>query len=135
MGLATCPGPDWLKEAIPSLGLRLKVYNELRTVCNECDVTYTIVTVALLHMFAYLQPSLQNSYACPELNSPEIPSSPRGSSCCHHRKCLTGTVYVVNVRWVPQVMSEFKIVIQNCNLAGCIVILLYNYRFLCQVVN
>lgn len=28
-GLATAPGPDWLKELILSLGVRLKVHNSL----------------------------------------------------------------------------------------------------------
>ena len=30
-GLATAPGPDWLKDLIPTLGLRLKVHNSLRS--------------------------------------------------------------------------------------------------------
>ena len=38
-GLATAPGPDWLKDVIPALGLRLKVHNSLRTWCAECQVS------------------------------------------------------------------------------------------------
>ena len=37
-GLATAPGPDWLKELIPSLALRLIVHNSLCTLYTECQV-------------------------------------------------------------------------------------------------
>lgn len=30
-GLASTPGPDWLRDVVPTLGLRLKVYKSLRT--------------------------------------------------------------------------------------------------------
>ena len=39
-GLASAPGPDWLKELVPTLGQRLKVHNALRTLCSECQVSY-----------------------------------------------------------------------------------------------
>ena len=38
-GLATASGPDWLKELILSLGLRLKVHNSLRSLYSECQVS------------------------------------------------------------------------------------------------
>lgn len=31
-GLGTSPGPDWLKDVVPTLGLRLKVHNALHYV-------------------------------------------------------------------------------------------------------
>ena len=34
MGLASTPGPDWLKDIVPTLGVRLKVHNALRTLYN-----------------------------------------------------------------------------------------------------
>ena len=35
MGLASSPGPDWIKEIVPLLGVRLKVHNALRALFNE----------------------------------------------------------------------------------------------------
>ena len=34
-GLGTSPGPQWLQEIVPVLGQRLKVHNELRTLCMK----------------------------------------------------------------------------------------------------
>ncbi|SMN12479.1 hypothetical protein SPBRAN_1134 [uncultured Candidatus Thioglobus sp.] len=30
LGLASTPGPDWLKDVVPKVGQRLKVHNALR---------------------------------------------------------------------------------------------------------
>lgn len=35
MGLASSPGPDWIKEIVPLLGVRLKVHNALRALFKE----------------------------------------------------------------------------------------------------
>lgn len=37
-GLASAPGPDWLKEIIPTLGIKLKVHNALRSLFSEAQV-------------------------------------------------------------------------------------------------
>lgn len=37
-GLATCPGPDWLKDVVTKVGLRLKVHTALRTFYNNSQV-------------------------------------------------------------------------------------------------
>ena len=37
-GLASAPGPDWLKDVVPTLGLRLKVHNSLRALCSTNQV-------------------------------------------------------------------------------------------------
>ena len=37
-GLATCPGPDWLKDVVAKVGLRLKVHTALRTLYNFSQV-------------------------------------------------------------------------------------------------
>ena len=34
-GLGTSPGPQWLQEIVPVLGQRLKVHNDLRTLCMQ----------------------------------------------------------------------------------------------------
>ena len=34
-GLGTSPGPQWLQEIVPVLGQRLKVHNDLRTLCLQ----------------------------------------------------------------------------------------------------
>ena len=34
-GLASAPGPDWLKDIIPTLGQRLKVHNDLKSLVNS----------------------------------------------------------------------------------------------------
>ena len=46
---ATCSGPDCLKDVIPKLGARLKVYNALKLVLNKQKV------LAYFHMIAYSQ--------------------------------------------------------------------------------
>ena len=40
-GLASAPGPDWLKDVVPTLGQRLKVHNSLRSffITNEGQVS------------------------------------------------------------------------------------------------
>ena len=42
MGLASSPGADWIKDIVPLLGVRLKVHNALRTLCNA-DVVSALV--------------------------------------------------------------------------------------------
>ncbi len=37
-GLASCPGPNWLQDVIPKVGLRLKVHHALVKLCTECQV-------------------------------------------------------------------------------------------------
>ena len=39
IGLSTSPGPDWLKDVVSKIGLRLKVHNALRTLYNESQVS------------------------------------------------------------------------------------------------
>lgn len=39
IGLSTSPGPDWLKDVVSKVGLRLKVHNALRTLYNESQVS------------------------------------------------------------------------------------------------
>ena len=39
VGLSTSPGPDWLKDVVSKVGLRLKVHNALRTLYNESQVS------------------------------------------------------------------------------------------------
>lgn len=34
-GMGTSPGPQWLQEIVPVLGQRLKVHNDLRTLCMQ----------------------------------------------------------------------------------------------------
>lgn len=34
MGLASSPGPDWIKDIVPVLGVRLKVHHALRALYN-----------------------------------------------------------------------------------------------------
>lgn len=47
-GLATAPGPDWLKDLIPALGLRLKVHNSLHT---WCQVSVCSIYMLYTHKF------------------------------------------------------------------------------------
>lgn len=35
MGLASSPGPDWIKDIVPVLGVRLKVHHALRALYND----------------------------------------------------------------------------------------------------
>ena len=37
IGLASSPGPTWLKDVIPIVGTRLKVHNALVRLCNNCS--------------------------------------------------------------------------------------------------
>ena len=39
-GLASCPGPDWLKEVVPKVGVRLKVHSALKALYHEAQVSY-----------------------------------------------------------------------------------------------
>ena len=39
-GLASCPGPDWLKEVVPKVGVRLKVHSALKALYHETQVSY-----------------------------------------------------------------------------------------------
>ena len=39
MGFASSPGPDWLKDVIPKVGLRLKVYSALRALHLQSQVS------------------------------------------------------------------------------------------------
>ena len=36
-GLASSPGPDWLKDAVPKVGLRLKIHNALQYFYHHCQ--------------------------------------------------------------------------------------------------
>ena len=38
VGFASSPGPDWLKDIVPKVGLRLKVYSALRALHLQCQV-------------------------------------------------------------------------------------------------
>ena len=38
-GVASTPGPDWLRDVVPVLGLRLKVHNRLRSLVASCQVS------------------------------------------------------------------------------------------------
>ena len=38
-GLASSPGPGWLKEIVHTLGQRLKVHNDLKTLFNADQVS------------------------------------------------------------------------------------------------
>lgn len=38
VGFSSTPGPDWLKDMIPKVGLRLKVYSALRDL-NQSNVS------------------------------------------------------------------------------------------------
>ena len=38
VGLASSPGPDWLKDIVRKVGLRLKVHNALRALHTEYQV-------------------------------------------------------------------------------------------------
>ena len=43
MGFASTPGANWLKEIVPKVGLRLKVYNNLRKLHDlSSQVRHTI---------------------------------------------------------------------------------------------
>ena len=37
-GLASAPGPDWLRDVVPTLGLRLKVHNALCSLVSPSQV-------------------------------------------------------------------------------------------------
>ena len=39
VGLASGPGPDWLKDVVPKVGQRLKVHDALRALYLECQVS------------------------------------------------------------------------------------------------
>ena len=41
--LASCPGPDCLKDIVKKCGPRLRVYKAFRVVCLEAEVSYKIV--------------------------------------------------------------------------------------------
>ena len=45
IGLSTSPGPDWLKDVVTKVGLRLKVHNALRTLYNATQVSTRTCTV------------------------------------------------------------------------------------------
>lgn len=53
MGLASTPGPDWLKDIIPTLGVRLKVHNALRTLYNANMVSLSHLTIRLTEESIY----------------------------------------------------------------------------------
>ena len=40
MGFASSPRPDWLKDIVPKVGLRLKVYSALRNLHLQSQVRY-----------------------------------------------------------------------------------------------
>lgn len=46
MSLASVPGPDWLKDIIPTLGVRLKVHTALRTLYND-DLVSSLVLLLI----------------------------------------------------------------------------------------
>ena len=37
---AVCPGPDCLKEVLVKVGTRLKVYNALKVLCEQSQVSF-----------------------------------------------------------------------------------------------
>lgn len=39
VGLSSSPGPDWLKDLVPKVGLRLKVHKALRSLYLQCQMT------------------------------------------------------------------------------------------------
>lgn len=39
-GLASCPGPDWLKDVLPRVGIRLKVHNALKALYHQVQVSH-----------------------------------------------------------------------------------------------
>lgn len=41
VGLASSPGPDWLKDLVPKVGVRLKIHNALRSLYLQCQVSAT----------------------------------------------------------------------------------------------
>ena len=49
--LATCSGPDCLKDVIPKLGSRLKVYNALKVVISDCYKLKVCSYVALCALY------------------------------------------------------------------------------------
>ena len=44
-GIATSPGPDWLKELVPTLGLRLKLHNDLKALIHSEQVSMHFFTI------------------------------------------------------------------------------------------
>ncbi len=49
LGFASSPGPDWLKDVVPTLGLRLKVYNDLRSLVADESQNGVSNVNALVH--------------------------------------------------------------------------------------
>lgn len=43
VGLSTSPGPDWLKDVVPQLGVRLKVHQALRQ-AMQCNTEIDMVS-------------------------------------------------------------------------------------------
>ena len=48
MGLASSPGPDWIKDIVPVLGVRLKIHHALRAIYND-DIVSSLPLPALLN--------------------------------------------------------------------------------------
>ena len=42
LGLASCPGPDWLKEIIPKAGQRFKVHRLLSSLCTDTELQVSV---------------------------------------------------------------------------------------------
>lgn len=40
VGLLSSPSPNWLKDLVPKVGLRLKVHRALRSLYFQCQVSY-----------------------------------------------------------------------------------------------
>lgn len=47
IGLSTSPGPDWLKDVVSKVGLRLKVHSALRTLYNQSQVSGSDIMIVL----------------------------------------------------------------------------------------
>ena len=45
LGLASTPGPSWLKDVVPKVGQRLKVHNALRALYSVCQVSKNFIRV------------------------------------------------------------------------------------------
>lgn len=63
IGMSTSPGPDWLKEIVKKVGIRLKVHRELRAL---------LLTTSTQDKGSELAPQA----------SPSTPATPRSASPC-----------------------------------------------------
>ena len=54
LGLASCPGPDWLKDIVPKAGHRFRVHRLLSSMCTGGELQVSVLNECSCHVIAWL---------------------------------------------------------------------------------